>query len=77
MKNIYLTPLCFVGIYISSCKNTESDKAKDAVKTYLKTNLKHAESYGFVSFATMDTLKPDDTLYKNSVYSIKHIYIQH
>ncbi len=77
MKNICLVLVSVIGIYISSCKNSEVDKAQKAqenVKLYLKINLKHPESYEPVSFSPMDTVKESDSLGKESMYSIKHTY---
>ncbi len=74
MKNTCIMLLCFVGIYLSSCKSGGFNTAQDYVKSFLKVNLKHAESYEPLSFSQIDTVTESDTFGKGAMYSIRHTY---
>lgn len=61
---------------INSCTNSPQDKAKYAIQTYLKVNLKTQNSYEPLTFSEIDTLNPPDTMTDNQIsyYKVKHEY---
>jgi hypothetical protein len=56
MKKFSVAFLTLISIFVFSCKNSDDEKARNAIRTYLNENLDDMSTYEPVKFGVLDTL---------------------